>query len=62
MDGSSPNSDFNFFLKFCVFFRVFVLFSCFKMFPKKLKKMDNGVGGWDPTNPSFSRIFGIILT
>ena len=37
---------------------VFVLFSCFKMFPKKLKKMDNGVGGWGLTNTSFSRIFG----
>ena len=39
-----------------------VLFSCFKMFQKKLKKMDNGVGGCSLTNPSFSRIFEIILT
>ena len=29
---------------------------------KKNKKFDNGEGGWDPTNPSFFRIFGINLT
>ena len=59
MGGSSPNSDFNFFgeiLCFFVFlFHVRVLYSCFKMFQKK--KMGNGMGGWGPTNPSFSRIF-----
>ena len=45
--GSSPNSEFNFFWKLCVF--------C--VFSKKIKIMDSGVGGCDLTNPSFSRIF-----
>ena len=34
----------------------------FQMFPKKYKKIDNGVGGCGLTNPSFSRIFLIMLT
>ena len=51
---SSPNSDF--FFENCVFFYVFVLFSCFQ------NKLDSGVGGYGLTNPSFSRIFGFFLT
>ena len=33
-----------------------VLFSCFQLFPKKIKKIDRLVGGWGLTNPRFSRI------
>ena len=41
--GSSPNSDFFFFLEMLYFFCFFLLFSCFQMF---LKKKKNWVGGW----------------
>ena len=41
-------------------FRVFVLFSCFQMFPKNQKKMDRRVGGCTLINPSFSRISGFL--
>ena len=52
--GSNPNSDYFFFLKFCVFGAVL-------MFPnvsKKDKKLERGC----LTNPGFSRIFGFFLT
>ena len=45
-----------------MFFRVFCVVFMFHNVSKKNKKMDNEVGGWGLTNPSFSRIFGIILT
>ena len=45
-----------------MFFRVFCVVFMFQNVSKKIKKIDNGVGGWHLTNPSFSRIFGIILT
>ena len=51
--GSSPNSDFNFFWKCCVFCVVFM----FPIVSKKKKKLDRRVGGLGLTNPSFSRIF-----
>ena len=61
MGGSSPNSDFLFFENL-VFF---VLFLPLYKFPKKnFKKEDRrgGGGGWRLDNPSFSRIFRIVLT
>ena len=58
MGGSCPNSDFNFFLKYCVFCVFFILFSCFQ---KKIKKLDRGVGEWGLINPSFSQIFGFFF-
>ena len=42
--GLSPNTDF-FFLENCVFFVFFVMFSCFQMFPKKIKNWIGGGGG-----------------
>ena len=54
MGGSSPNSDFKFFLEILSFLCVFVLFSNVS----KKKKMDSGVGGCCLINPSFSRFFG----
>ena len=40
-----------------MFFHVFCVVYMFQNVSKKMKKMDNGC----PTNPSFSRIFGIIF-
>ena len=56
--GSSPNSDYYFFLEILCFF---VLFLCFEMFLNKMKNWI-GVRGWGLTNPSFFRIFLIFLT
>ena len=54
--GSSPNSDCDFFLN-CVLFRVFCIVLMFPNVSQKNEKLDNGLGGWALTNPSFSRIF-----
>ena len=51
--GSSPNSDFYLFSKFCVFLCSFRVSKCFKK-----KKKHSRVGVWCLTNPSFSRILG----
>ena len=52
------NSDFFFFWKYCVFCVVFLAVHV----SKKKKQLDRRVGGCGLDNPSFSRIFGIVLT
>ena len=59
--GSSPNSDFNFGGKLCVFV-FFVLFSCLQLLKKIVKNWIGGWAVWGLANPSFSRIFGHFLT
>ena len=59
--GSSPNSDFSFFWKLCVFC-VFYIVVFVVHVSKKNKKLDRGVGVCGMANPSFSRIFGFCLT
>ena len=61
MGGSSPNSDFFFFLNvvfWCLLWFNFVI----HVSKTNIKKMDRGVSGWNLANPSFSRIFGFFLT
>ena len=65
MGGSRPNSDFYFFQGNFVFFPDFLGFCflcCFHVSQCFKKKSDRVVGGWGLTNPSFSRIFGFVLT
>ena len=47
-----------FFLKYCVFCVIFIVVHV----SKKNKKLDRRVGGWCLDNPTFARIFGIVLT
>ena len=53
--GSSPNSDFLFFLEILCFFRVFFFVVHVSKKNKKLDRQVGGIGILD--NPSFSRIF-----
>ena len=55
--GQGPTRIFIFLEILCFF----VLFSCFQMFLKKIKKMDRVWVGVCLTNPSFSRIFLFFL-
>ena len=60
--GQAPNGIIIIFWKFCVFCVFFVCFMCCFHVSKKKKKLDSWVGGLCLTNPSFSRIFGFLLT
>ena len=45
-----------------MFFHDFCVDLMFPNVSKNSKKLDNGVGGWGLTNPSFSQILGFFLT